>query len=247
MSDSESLVSCGEHGERNACFVCCHLKEGEALGFNLGYDPEAPDELYPAAWCDACEALLEQEGEWTDRAQAEADIQLACSACYELIRARNWRQDDEVLVELISSSFAYLQAQQERFMADYRIGSHERWDWDQHSGTLLFSQAGLPVVECRIDFVGSFSNRSDSWRWAWANDSFVEPVKARSREVRALGEELGLLPLACGQWAGDPVDGWEMTAVMARQLGAIGAYRVPSDSGFLYMTVSEARWVGTVA
>lgn len=243
MSDSESPVSCGEHGERNACFVCCHLKEGEALGFNLGYDPEAPDELYPAAWCDACEALLEQEGEWTDRAQAEADIRLVCSACYERIRARNWRQDDEVLVELISSSFAYLQAQQERFMADYRIGSHERWDWDQNSGTLLFSNAGLPVVECHVDFVGSFSSRSDSWRWAWANDSFVEPIKARSREVRALGEELGLLSLACAQWPGDPVDGWEMTAVMARQLNAIGAYRAPSEAGFLYMTVRDARWV----
>ena len=129
-------------------------------------------------------------------------------------------------------------------MVDYCIGSHERWDWDQNSGTLLFSNAGLPVVECHVDFVGSFSSRSDSWRWAWANDSFVEPIKARSREVRALGEELGLLPLACAQWPGDPVDGWEMTAVMARQLNAIGAYRVPSEAGFLYMTVRDARWVG---
>jgi hypothetical protein len=129
-------------------------------------------------------------------------------------------------------------------METYGIGEHERWDWYQETATLVFSNGGKPVVECDIDFVGSFSSHSNTWMWAWANDSLLEPVRVGSRAVRDLGDSLGLLKLASATWAAEPVDGWEMTAVMAKHLGAIGAYRAPSDNGFLHMVVKRARWVG---
>ncbi len=56
MSSEANKVECGEHGQRDAAFVCQHLTVGaEKLGFNLGYDPDAPDVHYPDAWCDECE------------------------------------------------------------------------------------------------------------------------------------------------------------------------------------------------
>lgn len=243
MSDDQQQVECGVHGATPPTFVCQHLQHGEGLGFNQGYDPEQPDAAYPDAWCDQCDAVLEQEGEWNARAEAFAGIRLVCAGCYCQIRERNWRQDEEALDGLIADSFDYLQAQQDSFMATFRVGEHERWDWYQESGQLIFSDAGKPVVACAVDFVGTFSSRSDTWMWAWANPSFLAPVKARSQEVRELGEALNHLKLACATWPADPVDGWEMTAVMARQLGAIGAYRAPSEQGFLYMVVREAHWV----
>lgn len=243
MTDTKDKVECAEHGSRDAAFVCQHLAQGEGLGFHIGYSDEEPDALYPDAWCDACDAVLEAEGEWNETAEDYADIKLVCSGCYADIRERNWTQGFDALNALIGESFAYLQAAQERFMQAFEVGKHERWDWYQETGKLIFSNGGVPTVEADIDFVGSLSTRSNTWMWAWANTSFLESIKARSREIRALGEDHYFLPLASAVWPADEADGWEMTAVMAKQLGAIGAYRTPTDAGFVYMVVRAARWL----
>ena len=243
MTDTENKVQCDEHGPCEAAFVCQHLAQGEGLGFHVGYSEDEPDELFPDAWCDACDDVLEKEGEWNDTAEAYADIKLVCSSCYADIRERNWTQGFDELNDLISESFAYLSAAQERFMQEFDVGKHERWDWYQETGKLIFSNNGVPTVEADIDFVGSLSTNSDTWMWAWANQSFLDGIKQRSREIRELGEANDYLPLASALWPAEQEDGWEMTAVMAKQLGAIGAYRTPSDSGFVYMVISKARWL----
>ena len=83
MSNSENKVECGTHGTSTATFVCQHLVSGEKLGFNCGYDPEEPNAIYPDAWCDECEKVLDAEGEWNDRSESFADIKLLCAYCYE--------------------------------------------------------------------------------------------------------------------------------------------------------------------
>ena len=245
MSDSEKKVECDIHGTADATFVCQHLVGGENLGFNLGYDPENPDELYPDAWCDECESVLEAEGEWNDKSEEFADIKLLCSHCYEDTREKNWLENDETFHEFISSSFHYLEEKQKGFLEKYKANDHERWDWYQETGTLVFSHEGKPQVEAEIHFSGSFSNKSNTWLWAWANDSLSETVKSSSRKVREIGEELGLLKLVAAHWEATEVDGWEMTAVLAKAMNAIGAYRTSSDSGFTYMVVTKAKWVNT--
>lgn len=34
------------------------------------------------AWCDECEAVRQQEGEWNDVSMEFCDIRLACEECY---------------------------------------------------------------------------------------------------------------------------------------------------------------------
>ncbi len=243
MSESDNKVECKTHGSAGATFICQHLIGGENLGFNLGYDPETPDELHPDAWCDECEKILDSEGEWNDKSEEFADIKIVCSHCYENIRERNWVQDDEVFHDLICSSFRYLESKQEGFLKKYKAGEHDRWDWYQETGKLIFTHDGKPQVEADIHFSGTFSTQSDTWMWAWANKSIDEKVKASSRDIKEMGEELGLKELVAGRWAATEVDGWEMTAVLAKHLKAIGSYRTPSDNGFTYMVVTKAKWI----
>ncbi len=87
------------------------------------------------------------------------------------------------------------------------------------------------------------STQSNTWMWAWANDSLLELVKADAKKILALGEELGFVNLVAGLWEADSVDGWEMTSIMAEALNAIGAYRTPSDNGFTYMIVKKAYFL----
>ena len=243
MADDDKKVECSVHGNSSPTFICQHLAKGDKLGFNVGYYPNDPDSLYRDAWCDLCEEILDKEGGWNDKSEAFADIKLVCSGCYCEIRAKNWNQDDESFADLVSRSFKHLKAVQKTFMETFKIDDHERWDWHQETGKLIFSHENKPVVECDIDFVGTFSSSSNTWMWAWANDSFPENIKAKSREIRNLGEEERTLKLASAIWPADPVDGWEMTAIMAKSIGAIGAYRTPSENGFVYMIVQRARWV----
>ena len=81
MSEMKDRVECASHGSREATYVCQHLVSGEGSGFNYAHDEEDPDELWPGAWCDACERVLDAEGEWNDRSEAFARIRLLCDGC----------------------------------------------------------------------------------------------------------------------------------------------------------------------
>lgn len=245
MTDDSAVeaVECAEHGSQAAAIVCRHLPEGQGVGFNQVCAPDEPDCLFPDAWCDACEAVLEREGGWNERAQSFADLRLLCSDCYMRARLLNWpRESHRDMAKLIESSVDYLQARQDDLRREFRLDDYDRYDWDQDSGELVFSRRGSPVVVAEIQFVGSASNHSGTWMWSWANDSFREAAKSRVRAVREYGERHRLLQLACAYWSGSEEDGWQMTAVAAYLLQAKGAYRSPDEHGAAFMVMTDIRW-----
>jgi hypothetical protein len=80
------VVHCARHGVTEYCILCRHLAEGAGLGYwaiRPGVDGPAQ------AWCDGCDAILEQEQGWTDRADAEAGWRLSCAVCYDEALARH--------------------------------------------------------------------------------------------------------------------------------------------------------------
>ena len=83
---SDSKIKCGTHGEVEPAFVCGHLfnEREKSLGF---FEPEYdPDDVERQGWCQACEDLLQRDGEWTEETEASADIKLVCEFCFEKIR-----------------------------------------------------------------------------------------------------------------------------------------------------------------
>jgi len=90
VSDPSKVLVCGSHGDQVATFVCCHLAREAGKGFHIGVNPEYPDDPFPDAWCDACDAKVESVGgHWNDESEAFAQITLICSQCYLLARMRN--------------------------------------------------------------------------------------------------------------------------------------------------------------
>ena len=244
MNEDVLWVDCATHGQRQAAFLCQHLFAGERLGFHYGYDPDKPDDVYPDAWCDACEEVLEAEGEWTERAMAVAGVKMVCDICYEELRERHWVQDDEAFARLVEVSTEYLETRQEELWSKFQLEECESYNWNQESGELIFFCDGEERVIADIQFSGSFSSRSSTWLWSWANPSLLEVVKMGVREVRELGARTGFLKLAAGHWQATEQDGWDMTAVAARVLGAVGAYRSPGEGGDTFMVLTSVRWSG---
>ncbi len=75
----------------------------------------------------------------------------------------------------------------------FNVGHWDRWFYDSEPGTITFSDKGVPKVIASVQVVGTTSAKTNSWLWAWANESIPPKEYARLTEVRAFGEAEGLL------------------------------------------------------
>ncbi|MBS1802856.1 MAG: hypothetical protein JST28_05785 [Acidobacteria bacterium] len=110
-----------------------------------------------------------------------------------------------------------------------RFGRHERWDWDDESATLTFTDPSLPTVRINVSIVGTV--QGTSWQWSWANRNITASSKLGMEKVREYGEANSLEKLTSGFLEADEYTGWEMTAVAAHILNAPGAYSFPTEHG----------------
>jgi hypothetical protein len=87
-SIKSKYVECEEHDYRRRAFVCRHLNHEDKVGFEEYFDTfegmelglEEDDDFM--AWCNECEKVRQQEGEWNDTSMEFADIKLVCEKCY---------------------------------------------------------------------------------------------------------------------------------------------------------------------
>jgi hypothetical protein len=144
-----------------------------------------------------------------------------------------WRHD--AVRELI--------AKQDRLKAQYALGEWPRYDYDARVGALTFSDEKGPKVVADIQIVGTIGPKD--WLWSWANPHWADCCIGRMQEVRDFGVEHGI-----GELTSDCVEdedpnglGWQLTAVAARVLDTVGAYRAPSGDGAVFFVCSSIRLV----
>jgi hypothetical protein len=243
-TDSETL-HCSTHGESQTTYVCEHLAENAAQRWHCDYPTQ--DKPWPDAWCTCCNAEFLKQGEWNEKNEGVINIKLLCSSCYERRKGESITYMDAASGKqwgtFLPQCCEELSKKNERLWQRLSLASYKRWDWNQDSAELVFSNDGIPGVIARIVFVGSFSTRSETWLWAWANFNLVEAVRKPLIAVRDYGEQKDFLPLTIPKWLATQEDGWHMAAVAARILGAEGVYRTPSDYGFTFMLLHDVRTV----
>ena len=145
--------------------------------------------------------------------------------------------------EFVSDANDYLDECSAYLEENFDIGHHDRFDWNQNNGTLIFSNDGVPTVMAKIQFVGSISLESNTWLWAWANDTVLDNVVDQMHVVREYGEDHDFEALYLEQWDGNEDDGWEMAAITAYLLEAEGAYRSSDEYGHTYMVITDIYWL----
>ena len=150
--------------------------------------------------------------------------------------AANW-------VDFVTIAHNSLSEKQDAIMSEYKIGEHERFDWDQENGTLVLSNNGIPAVIAKVQFVGSVSTKSDTWLYSWANSTVLDNVKDQMHKVKAYGQSKNYQALFNDKWSADEVDGWEMTSITSYILNAKGAYRATDKTGFTYMVITDILWI----
>ena len=82
-------IHCSRHGVTPYCLICRHLRENTGLGYwEIRAEPKDPAQ----AWCEECDALLDEDRGWSDRAEELADFKLYCTGCYRETLARHTRR-----------------------------------------------------------------------------------------------------------------------------------------------------------
>ena len=103
------------------------------------------------------------------------------------------------------------------------LGRADRWSLNQQEGTIRW-WFGERVASAPVQVLGSWSGQTNTFVWAWDNDSILDRLCLTAELVRAYGEEHDVLalkssPLSLGQ---DKVN--DLIAIAFRLGGCTGLY-----------------------
>ena len=121
----------------------------------------------------------------------------------------------------------------------YGFGRFERWDLDQETGELVFSDGGVPKLICKVVVLGSFSDSSQTWMWGWANASLLDHLTDATKKVKAYGEEKNICDLVTAKTEATEGEAWALAACACRILEGLGLYRGPTGNGCVIMMITD--------
>jgi hypothetical protein len=249
VSDPSKPVECAHHGPCIATFTCRHLAHGVGCGYHAA---DALDDPWPDAWCDACEVLMTREGGWNDASEEFARIQLLCSRCYEGAREMNRRptaieglgapatsEQIASFIEHCVSTATELNSKADR---EFELLQAERWYFDSDLGTLTFSSDGVPRLVADVQLVGSLSDDTNTWLWAWANPDNSSHLIREMHRLPVFGTVRGWDAFACEEAQPCTLEeAWEHAAVATILLEGEAVFRAPMDHLHHFMVLRNLR------
>jgi len=161
------------------------------------------------------------------------------------VKNNNTSELDTISFENLSKkAYEYLNKQQDICNNVYNIGAYQNWYYDQLTGELTFSNNGVKKLIIDYEEVGSVSEVTNTFLWAWANPHLEEKIKSEIVKVKEFGLKRNFDKLIDAKWKADQYDGWEMTAIASYLLKTKGAYRVPNTENklFSFMIFKNIRW-----
>jgi hypothetical protein len=144
--------------------------------------------------------------------------------------------------QLVARWLEDLRAKQETLQNVYGLGKYDRYDRERDEGVIRFSNADddRTLVADATD-IGTYSCKTRTWMWAWANDSVSSAGREKSARVKTLALLTGSPLFRDPHFAADEYLAWELAAAAVHHLGALGCYRAPSDQLWIFLTIDELR------
>lgn len=127
---------------------------------------------------------------------------------------------------------------------DHGLGRFARWDHDSHTALLTFSNPDSDlVVEAATTSIGSYSLKTNTWLWAWANQSLPESEREKSSALAQLYERTGMRVFGDAHIDCDEYLAWELAAASVEQLDSLGCYRAPSGHLWIFLSIDSVARV----
>ncbi len=148
---------------------------------------------------------------------------------------------DEQFDIYVDQAYDELMKKQDLLTKNHDLGKHKDFWFDQTTGILQFKdQSGKVEVEVMATPIGSFSTKSNTWQWAWANESFLKPLRSKAENLKQLVELTGFDVFQAPIIKADERMAWELAAMSVKQLNALGCYRAPnSNNAFIFLAIEQ--------
>lgn len=159
---------------------------------------------------------------------------------FDKLKKKKEMTDKEFEV-FVDSCYEELKTKQASLMEAYNLGQYDTYWFDQPSGTLQFKNNEKVELEFNVVPVGSWSGNSNSWMWAWANESVVDDLKTASATIKGLTDFTGYNVFSNGSFAAEEPMAHELTAMAVHYLDALGMYIVPSGNLKTFLALMELK------
>lgn len=113
------------------------------------------------------------------------------------------------------------------------------WTYDLHSGILSFGDQ----FHWQAEFLGTESEETNTWLWAWANDASNIPAQqqAASLKLRALGEEHSIAEFIEPTVPLEHADGHAFASIAVGEGLGKAYYRGPYEGGAVFLLIVEKQ------
>jgi len=128
---------------------------------------------------------------------------------------------------------------QKKLLELYDLQNYKDFWYSQTTETLQFKTDGKVEIEFEVIQIGSWSSISDSWMWAWANDSVTEKTKQKSGKIKELAEITGYDVFSLEAFEAKESIAHQLTAISAYYLNAIGYYIAPIEELKLFFALTK--------
>ena len=92
---------------------------------------------------------------------------------------------DEQFENYLVMCYDKLESKQQKFISDYNIYNFDEYWYDQDRCILQFKN-GQVLLEFSVVFIGSWSGKSNSWMWSWANENVADYARSKSNCLKDL-------------------------------------------------------------
>lgn len=130
-----------------------------------------------------------------------------------------------------------LESKQQKFITDYNIDNFDEYWYDQDQCILQFKNNGQVLLEFSVVFIGSWSGKSNSWMWSWANENMSDCARSKSNCLKGLQKITGSEVFITSIFECDQEMAHELAAFSIEYLDAEGMYIVPDERNDLFMAV----------
>jgi len=145
---------------------------------------------------------------------------------------------DEEFDAFVEQAVDQLQRKQDILIESNRLGTYPDYWFQQETGTLQFKEAdGKVAVEASIIPIGSFSTRSETWQWAWANQSVIGPLREKAESLKGLYDLTGMEVFQMPNVEADEDMAVDFAAMSVLYLESLGSYRIPMDHLMVFVAI----------
>ncbi|EJR29845.1 MULTISPECIES: DUF6882 domain-containing protein [Bacillus cereus group] len=144
---------------------------------------------------------------------------------------------DEQFENYLVMCYDKLESKQQKFISDYNIYNFDEYWYDQDQCILQFKKNGQMLLEFSVVFIGSWSGKSNSWMWSWANENVADYARSKSNCLKDLQNITGNEIFINSLFECDQEMAYELAAFSIEFLDAEGIYIAPGERSDLFMAV----------